>query len=91
MGEQFSNHPFGFHARLGAALLQFITTKDKLRRARNASDPSASLALPCACWVSLYRHEVPKAHSAAALALALVAAVAGMAFTAVDIMKLGSE
>ena len=51
----------------------------------------ASLALPCACWVMLYKDEVPALHAAAALALALAATCAGAAFTAVDIMKLGSD
>ena len=48
----------------------------------------ASLALPCACWAALYRHEAPKSQLIAALALALVAAVTGAAFTALDVMKL---
>ena len=50
----------------------------------------ASLALPCACWVALYKEEVPWAHAAAAVALALGAACAGAAFTVQDIIKLGT-
>ena len=48
----------------------------------------ASLALPCACWVALYRHEVRAHQAVAAGALAVVATVAGATFTAVDIMRL---
>ena len=51
----------------------------------------ASLALPCACWVALYKDEVPAVQSVAALALAVIAAVAGAAFTAADVVKLGTE
>jgi len=50
----------------------------------------ASLGLPCACWVALYRAEVPTAHSLAAVALALAALAGGVAFTAMDIAKLGA-
>ena len=47
----------------------------------------ASLALPCACWVALYRAEVPASHTAAAAALAVLAVIAGAAFTTLDIVR----
>ena len=47
----------------------------------------ASLALPCACWVALYRDEIPGVQAAAAGTLAVAAVLAGGVFTAVDILK----
>tara|TARA_B110001452_G_scaffold259202_1_gene255282 strand:+ start:144 stop:1580 length:1437 start_codon:yes stop_codon:yes gene_type:complete len=47
----------------------------------------ASLGLPCAFWAALHRHEAPAAHVAAAAALAIVAACAGAAMSALDIVK----
>ena len=48
----------------------------------------ASISLPCACWVALYRHELTPFEAVAASALAVLAAVAGAAFTVYDIMSL---
>jgi hypothetical protein len=47
---------------------------------------SASLVLPCACWVAIYRHEILAYQAVAAAAIAVVALVSGAAFTAVDIL-----
>ncbi len=47
----------------------------------------ASIGIPCACWVALYRHEVPPVQALAAAALALVAALAGAAMTAIDLLR----
>ena len=50
----------------------------------------ASLALPCACWVAVYRDEIPRSQAFAAIAIAVVAAIGGAVFTTVDIIQLGT-
>ena len=46
----------------------------------------ASLALPCACWVAIYRDEIPASKAAAAATLAVVAVVVGATFTTMDVI-----
>lgn len=51
----------------------------------------ASLALPCACYVALYRGEISAYETAAASMLTVVATLAGAAFTTYDILEYFAE